>query len=109
MRTAAATEGTLDTGFSAVGAVVVDERSLVAVQTRTAGYVERLLVRAQYDGVAAGQPLAELYVPEWLAAQEELLALKASTQPGVGTARRRRAASPVAARHARRRNRADRA
>ena len=28
-------EGTLDTGFSAVGAVVVDERSLVAVQTRS--------------------------------------------------------------------------
>ncbi len=83
VRTAAATEGTLDTGFSAVGAVVVDERSLVAVQTRTAGYVERLLVRAQYDGVAAGQPLAVLYVPEWLSAQEELLALKASSQPGV--------------------------
>ncbi len=83
VRTAAATEGTLDTGFSAVGAVVVDERSLVAVQTRTAGYVERLLVRAQYDAVAAGQPLAELYVPEWLAAQEELLALKASPQADV--------------------------
>jgi Cu(I)/Ag(I) efflux system membrane fusion protein len=83
VRTAVATEGKLDTGFSAVGAVVVDERSLVAVQTRTAGYVERLLVRAQYDRVAAGQPLAELYVPEWLSAQEELLALKASSQPGV--------------------------
>jgi Cu(I)/Ag(I) efflux system membrane fusion protein len=83
VRTAAATEGTLDTGFSAVGAVVVDERSLVAVQARSPGYVERLLVRAQYDGVAAGQPLAELYVPEWLAAQEELLALKASAQQDV--------------------------
>jgi len=83
VRTAAATEGTLDTGFSAVGAVVVDERSLVAVQARSPGYVERLLVRAQYDGVSAGQPLAELYVPEWLAAQEELLALKASTQADV--------------------------
>jgi len=83
VRTAAATEGTLDTGFSAVGAVVVDERSLVAVQARSPGYVERLLVRAQYDAVAAGQPLAELYVPEWLAAEEELLALKASPQPDV--------------------------
>jgi len=80
VRTAAATEGTLETGFSAVGAVVVDERSLVAVQARSPGYVERLLVRAQYDAVAAGQPLAELYVPEWLAAQEELLALKGSPQ-----------------------------
>ena len=46
------------------------------------GYVEKLLVRATYDSVRAGQPLAELYVPEWLAAQEELLALKGSAQPG---------------------------
>ncbi len=82
VRTAVATEGTLDTGFSAVGAVGIDERGLVAVQARSPGYVERLLVRAQYDGVSAGQPLAELYVPEWLAAQEELLALKASPQAG---------------------------
>ena len=82
VRSAIATEGTLDTGFSAVGAVGIDERALFAVQSRSAGYVERLLVRAQYDGVAPGQPLAELYVPEWLAAQEELLALKSSAYPG---------------------------
>ena len=78
VRTAAATEGTLDTGFTAVGVVGIDERGLVAVQARSPGYVERLFVRAQYDVVAAGQPLAELFVPEWLSAQEELLALKAS-------------------------------
>jgi Cu(I)/Ag(I) efflux system membrane fusion protein len=51
------------------------------VQARSQGYVERLHVRAQYDSVAAGQPLADLYVPDWLAAQEEWLALKASTLP----------------------------
>ena len=81
VRTTVVTRGTLDTGFSAVGAVGIDERSLVAVQARSPGYVERLLVRAQYDSVSAGQPLAELYVPEWLAAEEELLALSSSTQP----------------------------
>ena len=52
------------------------------MQARSQGYVEKLYVRAQYDGVAAGQPLADLYVPDWLAAQEEWLALKASPQPG---------------------------
>ena len=82
VRTAAATEGSLDTGFTAVGSVGIDERALVAVQARSQGYVERLHVRAQYDSVAAGQPLADLYVPDWLAAQEEWLALKSSTQPG---------------------------
>jgi len=79
VRTAAATQGTLDTGFSATGVVGIDERALVAVQARSQGYVERLYVRAQYDSVAAGQPLADLYVPEWLAAEEEWLALKASS------------------------------
>jgi Cu(I)/Ag(I) efflux system membrane fusion protein len=82
VRTAVAKQGTLATGFTAVGAVGIDERALVAVQSRSQGYVEKLFVRAQYDGVAAGQPLAALYVPEWLAAQEELLALLSSTQPG---------------------------
>ncbi len=82
IRTAEAREGTLDTGFSAVGAVGIDERGLVAVQSRSPGYVERLHVRAQYDVVAAGAPLLDLYVPDWLAAEEELLALKASVQPG---------------------------
>ena len=85
VRTAVATEGRLETGFTAPGAIGIDERTLVAVQARSQGYVERLHVRAQYDGVAAGQPLVDLYVPEWLAAQEEWLALKASTQPGVAS------------------------
>ena len=82
VRTATATEGKLDAGFTAAGVVGIDERALVAVQARSQGYVERLHVRAQYDAVAAGQPLADLYVPDWLAAQEEWLALKASLQPG---------------------------
>jgi len=82
VRTAAATEGRLDTAFSVAGVIAIDERGLVAVQARSQGYVEKLHVRAQYDGVAAGQPLADLYVPEWLAAQEEWLALKASSQTG---------------------------
>jgi len=83
VRTAIATQGRLDSGFTATGAIGIDERTLVAVQARSQGYVEKLHVRAQYDSVAAGQPLADLYVPEWLAAQEEWLALKGSAQPGV--------------------------
>ena len=33
-------------------------------------------VRATLDRVSKGQPLAELYVPDWVAAQEEFLAAK---------------------------------
>ena len=69
-------------GFTATGAVSVDERSLSAVQARVNGYIEKLHVRAQYDTVTRGQALADIYSPEWLAAQEEYLAVKRSTQPG---------------------------
>ena len=43
------------------------------VQARANGFVERLHVRAPLDPVRKGQPLAELYVPDWVAAQEEYL------------------------------------
>ena len=39
----------LEMGFSAVGAVAVDERGIATVQTRVNGDIEKLYVRAQYD------------------------------------------------------------
>jgi membrane fusion protein, copper/silver efflux system len=42
----------------------------------------KLYVRAQYDPVSSGQPLVDIYAPEWLSAQEEYLTLKRATQPG---------------------------
>lgn len=78
VRTVEARSGSLETGFRATGAVAVDERTLTGVQSRVQGFVERLHVRATYDPVREGQPVADLFVPEWVAAQEELLALKAS-------------------------------
>ncbi len=75
-------EARMPMGFTATGAVSVDERSFSVVQARVNGYIEKLHVRAQYDTVTRGQPLAEIYSPEWLAAQGEYLVLKQSTQPG---------------------------
>ena len=62
--------------FDAIGTVQFDERLNVAVQTRVAGYVERLSVRAPMERVRKGQALATVFAPEWLAPQNELLALK---------------------------------
>ncbi|MEO5669082.1 MAG: efflux RND transporter periplasmic adaptor subunit [Ramlibacter sp.] len=76
VRTAVASEGNLSTQLSAVGAIAFNERDQVVVQARATGYVERLRVRATLDRVAKGQVLAELYVPEWVAAQEEFLAVR---------------------------------
>lgn len=66
------------TSFDALGTVRFDERLNVAVQTRVAGYVERLSVRAPMERVRKGQALATVFAPEWLGPQNEFLALKRS-------------------------------
>ena len=76
VRTAQVTEGMLSPQVSAVGSIAFNERDQVIVQARATGYVERLYVRATLDRVAKGQPLAELYVPDWIAAQEEFLSVR---------------------------------
>ena len=76
IRFAAVRRAEVASSFDAVGTVQFDERLGVAVQTRVAGYVERLAVRATMERVRKGQPLATLFAPEWLAPQNELLALK---------------------------------
>ena len=76
VRTAAVVEGTLSPQITAVGNIAFNERDQAIVQARATGYVERLHVRATLDHVARGQPLAELYVPDWIAAQEEFLSVR---------------------------------
>jgi len=76
VRTAKAVAGSISSGISAVGNVAYNERDVVLVQARSNGFVEKLFVRAALDPVRKGQPLAELYVPEWIAVQEEYLTAK---------------------------------
>jgi Cu(I)/Ag(I) efflux system membrane fusion protein len=68
----------LSSSFDAVGAVQFDERRTVAVQTRVAGYVEQLAVRAPMERVHKGQALATVFAPDWIGPQNELIALKRS-------------------------------
>ena len=76
IRTAEVVRSTLTPRVEAVGNIAFNERDQAVVQARAMAYVEKLHVRATLDRVAAGQPLADLYVPDWVAAQEELLSLK---------------------------------
>ncbi|GIX54803.1 hypothetical protein CQA4T8M7_40590 [Sphaerotilus natans] len=76
VRTAPVTEGMLSPPVTAVGSIAFNERDQATVQARATGYVERLHVRATLDRVAKGQALAELYVPDWVAAQEEFLSVR---------------------------------
>jgi membrane fusion protein, copper/silver efflux system len=85
LRTALVTEGLLAPQLSAVGSIAFNERDQVIVQARATGFVERLHVRATLDRVAKGQPLAELYVPDWVAAQEEFLSVQRMQGPDLET------------------------
>jgi Cu(I)/Ag(I) efflux system membrane fusion protein len=76
VRTAEVTKATVAQSIEAVGNVMYNEREVAVVQARSGGFIEKLLVRAPLDPVRKGQPLAELYVPDWVATQEEYLALK---------------------------------
>ncbi len=78
IRLATVRRATVSASFDAVGTVQFDERRNVAVQTRVAGYVERLSVRAPMERVTKGQALATVFAPDWLGPQAELIALKRS-------------------------------
>ncbi len=85
IRTAEVRRQTMTPRVEAVGSVAYNERDQVIVQARAAGYVEALHVRATLDRVRAGQPLADLYVPEWIAAQEEFLSVRRFTGTDLAT------------------------
>jgi Cu(I)/Ag(I) efflux system membrane fusion protein len=81
LRTAPVVEGALTAEVSAVGNVAWNENLQTLVSARAMGFVEKLHVRAVLDRVAAGAPLADLYVPDWVAAQEEYVALRRLNGP----------------------------
>jgi Cu(I)/Ag(I) efflux system membrane fusion protein len=75
IRTAEVTKGSVAPTVQAVGTVAWNDRDVAVVQARASGFLEKLDVRAPMDRVRAGEPLAELYVPDWVAAQEEFLSV----------------------------------
>jgi len=82
VRTAQVLRGTLEQEIAATATVGYDERDVVLVPARANGFIQRLRARAPLDPVRKGQPLADLYVPDWVAAQEEYLAVKGFKSPG---------------------------
>ncbi|WP_175997670.1 efflux RND transporter periplasmic adaptor subunit [Burkholderia stabilis] len=69
-------------GFDAVGTTQFDESRADVVQSRVTGYIDRLYARAPMQRIAKGAPVASLFVPDWLAPQEEYLALKRGGMDG---------------------------
>ncbi len=90
LRTAVVEKRTLAASVDAVGSVLLNERDVSVVQARANGYVERVYALAPGDVLAAGAPIADLMHPEWLAAQQEYLAVRATGDAALAAAARQR-------------------
>jgi Cu(I)/Ag(I) efflux system membrane fusion protein len=90
IRTAPVTRGEVTASVEAVGSVAVDETRIFAIESRAAGWVERLDVRAVGEPVRRGQTVAGVYSPDLYAAQSELvLAARSGDRTLLDAARRR--------------------
>lgn len=76
VRTAPAEMRALNYRLHGYGTVATDERSLQVIAARANGIIEQLYVRANQQPVTKNQPLAQLWVPDWSAAQQEYLAIR---------------------------------
>jgi len=90
VRLAPVTRGVLASTLDVSGILAFNERDVAVVQARAAGFVERVYARAPGDVLKAGEPLADLLIPEWAAAQEEFLALRRSGDNDLIAAARQR-------------------
>lgn len=73
VRTAAVTRGDLSRTIRTVGLVSYEEPKQYVINAKIAGWVEKLHVTETGRQVKKGQPLLEIYSPELVTAQQELL------------------------------------
>ena len=73
VRTALVERRDLTRVVRAVGRVDYDERLVEHVHIKVQGWIEKLYVKYEGEMVTRGQPLLELYSPELVSTQEELL------------------------------------
>jgi len=90
MRLAAVTREVVTSGIDAVGTVGFNDRDVAIVQARSAGFVEKVYARAPGDLIAAGAPLVDVLVPEWVGAQQEYLAVRGTGDAALAAAARQR-------------------
>lgn len=76
VRTAMVEKKSLASQITAAGTIEYNEREVAVVQARANGFIERVHVRTPLQVVRAGQALADVYLPDWVAAQEEYLAVQ---------------------------------
>ncbi|MCS3602171.1 Cu(I)/Ag(I) efflux system membrane fusion protein [Buttiauxella sp. BIGb0471] len=90
IKTAQVEKKVLDYQFDAFATVSTDERSVQIIPASANGVVEKLFVNAPQQFVKAGEPLAQLWIPEWTAAQQEYLAVRQLGDSALTSAARER-------------------
>ncbi len=93
VRTAMAHLGSLRSEINTVGYVKYDEDYLEHIHPRVKGWIEKLYVKASGDPVKKGEPLYNLYSPELVNAQDELLMALERQKPRLIRAAENRLAS----------------
>ncbi|MEE4242750.1 MAG: efflux RND transporter periplasmic adaptor subunit [Desulfopila sp.] len=73
VRTAEVMSAELHSAIRTVGYVGYDEDQLIHIHPRVNGWIEKLYIKASGDPVKKGEPLYDIYSPELVNAQEELL------------------------------------
>ncbi len=73
VKIAPAVRGTLRSEIQTVGYVKYDEDQLVHIHPRVNGWIDKLYIKASGDPVKKGEPLYDIYSPELVNAQEEMV------------------------------------
>ncbi|GAA5524663.1 hypothetical protein Maes01_01220 [Microbulbifer aestuariivivens] len=90
VRTATAELGPVAAKLNTVGIVQLDQQRIEHQHSRLSGWVQKSWVKARGDRVEKGQPLVQIYSPELVKAQRELLAALRSGNRGLIAATRER-------------------
>ena len=70
--------------IEALGNIVYDTRQVGSISSRVAGRIEKLYVRYRYQKINKGQRILDIYSPELLTAQQNLLFLLQNDAPNTG-------------------------
>lgn len=90
IRLATATTGTLAGTLDVTGAIDFNQRDVAVIESRAAGFIQRVYSRAPGDIIRAGAPIADVLVPEWGGAQGEYEAVRKTGDPSLIAAARQR-------------------
>ena len=90
VRLASVEQGSLDQSVDATGVLDFDQRDVAVIQSRAAGFVQRVYARAPGDVIGAGAPIADILIPTWGGAQDEYLAVRLTGDASLAAAARQR-------------------